>query len=107
MKLLQKIMMIVSILFFLATLGTFLVTDRKILTVVFLVLHSLCLVVFSYLTISYKDPGTDSRRLSNLLQQSEAKYEEYRKDTELKIKNKDEIISDMSRELEEYKKGLR
>lgn len=107
MKLLQKIMMIVSILLFFATLGIFLATDSKILTIVFLVLHSLCLVVFSYLTISYKDPDMDSRRLSNLLQQSEAKYEEYKKEAELKIKNKDEIISDMSRELEEYKKGLR
>lgn len=107
MKLLQKILMAASIALFLSAMGAFILTDAKILTMALVVVHSLCLIAFAYLTITFKDPDMDSQRLSNLLQQSEAKYEEYKKDTESTIRKKEEIISAMSAELEEYKKGLR
>ncbi len=107
MKLLPKVLMIVSILMFVGTLAALIMLDSKVLIIVLLLLHSLSLIAFAYISITYKDPDTDSQRLSNLLQQSEAKYEEYKKDTDSVIMKKDEIISAMSRELEEYKKGIR
>ncbi len=99
--------MIVSILMFIGTLAALILLDSKVLVIVLVLLHSLCLIAFAYISITYKDPDTDSQRLSNLLQQSEAKYEEYKKDTDSALKKKEEIISAMSKELEEYKKGLR
>ncbi len=107
MKFLPKILMAVSAVMFILSLGLLLTSDSKLLCMIFFIIHSLLLLAGAYMTVTVKDPDMDSQRLSNLLQQSEAKYEEYKKETDSSIRKKEEIIQAMSKELEEFKKGIR
>ncbi|MBR5375645.1 MAG: hypothetical protein IK139_00020 [Lachnospiraceae bacterium] len=103
MKQMPKILMIISCVFFALTVA-FIVLNNNMLTIIFLALHSLCLMGFIYYTVFYKDPEYDSQRLYNSLQQANARFEEYRAEATASITTKDETISRLCAELEAYKK---
>jgi len=104
MKILPKVAMILSIVFFALTVAG-IVMKSSVLIIVFLALHSLCIIGFTYLVITYKDPDLDSQRLQNSLQQANAKFEEYRAETAKTLALKEETISTLCTELEAFKKG--
>ena len=106
MKVLPKILMILSCLLFAFTLFALISSMQLPVLVTVLVLLSLCLIAFTFISVTGKEPDQDSRRRSNLLQQSEAKYKEYKRETDEAIKRKDERISSMAAELQEFKRGL-
>ncbi len=96
--------MIVSCVLFALTIVS-VVMHNSILTIVFLLLHSLGIMGFIYYTVFYKDPEYDSQRLYNSLQQANARFEEYRAEATASITTKDETISRLCAELEAYKKN--
>lgn len=104
MKTLPKILMITACVLFALTVAS-IVLQNSLFTIIFLALHSICLMGFIYYTVFYKDPEYDSQRLSNSLQQANAKFEEYRAEATASIKTKDETISRLCAELESYKKN--
>ena len=104
MKTLPKILMITACVLFALTV-VFVVMQNSMLTIIFLALHSLCLMGFIYYTVFYKDPEYDSQRLYNSLQQANARFEEYRAEATASITTKDETISRLCAELEAYKKN--
>ena len=104
MKKMPKILVIVSCILFALTVAS-LVMQNTVLTIIFLLLHSLALMGFIYYSVFYKDTDLDSQRLYNSLQQANARFEEYRAEATASIATKDETISRLCSELEAFKKN--